>query len=233
MRTKHIKTLIIAVCAVVLAVIIFAAWDRREGWQQREGVTPTPSATATPTDTQRVYENEFIRLSLLPGWEAQTATSSQHPGAVNIRKGKYILYINPQAQQASGVEGGRFSEIAMGAPSIAAVITEHPVPPCAEPVDGGVYGKWQRKDLYVDANTTAAWCRRPFAGKSAWYFSYLTTDVGGYFNYYEVGEPLALVMTVAYDSASLSELPEWGSAELAQALDEVGRMVETMSVIKP
>lgn len=227
------RTVLLGIVLLVLAVCAIVVWYGRGGQQDGGAEVPTPVVSTTPTTAVRIFENEYIRISLLDGWEVQSAASVQRPGAVNIRKGKYILYINPRAQQASGVEGGRFSEVAMGAPSVTAVITEHPVPPCGDPVPGGAYGPWQRQDLYVEATTTAAWCRKPSGDKSVWYFSYVTTDDHGYFNYYQAGEPQALVITVAYDSTAISELPERGSSELKSILDEVGRMVETMSVIKP
>lgn len=225
MNTRFLIVIILIMCGVV-GLFGWFVWNREH--------RSVPAIVApTPTSAISWYDGGMLRLKLVAGWKATVVDSSGYPGAVNVRKGKYILYINPRAQQASGVEGGRFSEIAMGAPSIDAVITEHPVPPCNEPVRGGAYGTWVREDLYVDANTTAAWCRKPPTDKSVWYFSYITTEVGGYFNYYEAGEPIALVVTAAYDSMVLSELPERGSSELERILGEVGQMAETISIIKP
>ncbi len=179
------KTYKIALLVGVVVVMVFVglAWGLNQKGEGTHGDTPTPTATAIPepTETTRVYGNEFFRISLLSGWDVEPAGGAPNTGAVSIRKDKYILYVNPRAQQASGVEGGRFSEIAMGAPSADAVITEHPVPPCADPVNGGVFGDWQRKDLYVDSATTASWCNKPVPGKQVWYFSYITTETGGIF----------------------------------------------------
>ena len=96
------------------------------------------------TDTSVVYENDYLKLTIPAGWKATEAPQTNYqgncgsgktdctivptlvpnPGAVNITKGNYILYINTQAGHASGVEGGRFSEIAYGAPSVTATLKD-------------------------------------------------------------------------------------------------------------
>src|SRR5260370_16916881 len=87
-----------------------------------------------------------MKLVLLPGW---TATRARRiPAAVNITKGNYILYINTQTSQASGVEAGRFAEIAMGAPSVDAVVTVQPSPPCGTAESTPVSAPPTRTDFY-------------------------------------------------------------------------------------
>ena len=76
----------------------------------------------------KTFENQYLKIRLVQGWTAK-AVSNTH-GAINITKGKYILFITTQTSQASGVEGGRFAEISMGAKSADAVNVAPPAPEC-------------------------------------------------------------------------------------------------------
>ncbi len=181
-------------------------------------------------DQNTVYENQYMKLVLLPGW---TATRPRRiPAAVNITKGNYILYINTQTSQASGVEGGRFAEIAMGAPSVDAVVTVQPSPPCGTAESTPVSAPYTRSDLYVSkANSKSQdWCNAPSSGATVWYFSYITDAAGGYFNYYVPGQNRALVVTMAYRSKNVDSLPLKGSTELTSVLSEMTSMVNSLKI---
>src|SRR3989344_220423 len=80
-------------------------------------VTIAPTTTPTTVTQSKVYSNQYLTVTIPAGWSYSTTQA----GAINIIKNNYILYINPAASQASGVEGGRFGEIAGGAPSSDAV----------------------------------------------------------------------------------------------------------------
>lgn len=198
----------------------------------------------TPTPRPSVYENEYLKISVPEGWTVKEAVqtaynqgkpnSQPNPAAVNIIKGSYILYINVQASQASGVEGGRFAEIAQGAPSADAVVTEQPSPPCGTADVIPAILDHPRVDLYVNAEDTQnkAWCRAPKSGKNVWYFSYITDTSGGYFNYYNSGQALGYVITMAYNSKDADSLPVKGSMELNSALAEMTNIVKTLEIKK-
>lgn len=178
-----------------------------------------------------VYENQYMKVALLPGWTAKKPRRT--PGAVNIAKGHYILYINTQASQASGVEGGRFDEIAMGAPSADAVVTEYPTPPCGKGESSPAFDQHTRVDLFVskDNAKSQAWCNAPSSGATVWYFSYITDAAGGgYFNFYVPGQNRALVITMAYRSKDVNSLPVKGSTELNSMLSEMTSMVNLLVV---
>jgi hypothetical protein len=190
-----------------------------------------------------IYENQYMKVNVPPGWTAKQAsqtiyengnqpTIKPNPAAVNITKGNYILYINTQAGQASGIEGGRFGEIAGGAPSADAVVTQEPSPKCGTQQTSPAFLDYQRVDLYVSAKDKQDYCNVPSNGATVWYFSYLTTSKGGYFNYYKAGEAPALVVTMAYNSKILNKLPAKGSADLKSALDDMTTIVKSLE-IKP
>jgi hypothetical protein len=185
---------------------------------------------AQQNDQNTVYENQYLKVVLLPGWKA--TRPRRIPAAVNISKGNYILYINTQATQASGVEGGRFDEIAMGAPSVDAVVTSFPSPPCGTQESTPVQAPHTRSDLYVSkANSKSQdWCNPPSSGATVWYFSYITNKDGGYFNDYVRGQNLALVATMAYRSKSVDSLPLKGSPELTSVLSEMTSMVNSLKI---
>jgi hypothetical protein len=64
------------------------------------------------------FENQYLRIQVLPGWTV-AASGDQ---TLNLIQGKYLLSINPIFTHASGVTGGRFSEIVSGRQSVDAVM---------------------------------------------------------------------------------------------------------------
>lgn len=195
----------------------------------------SPGAAQQPSNAQQkrqnaVYENQYMKVVLAPGWTAKRPRRT--PGAVNIAKGNYILYINTQASQASGVEGGRFAEIAQGAPSADAVITEYPTPPCGKGESKPAFDGHTRVDLYVskDDAKSQAWCNAPSSGATVWYFSYITDTAGGFFNFYVPGQNRALVVTMAYRAKSVDSLPIKGSTELDSMLSEMTAIVNSLRI---
>jgi hypothetical protein len=187
-------------------------------------------SSAQQIDHNTVYENQYMKVVLLPGWTAKKARRA--PAAVNIVKGNYLLYINTQASQTSGVEGGRFSEIAMGAPSADAVVTVYPSPPCGKAESRPALDPHTRIDLYVSKadSKSQAWCNAPSSGATVWYFSYLTDAAGGYFNFYVPGQNRALVATMAYSSKNVNSLPVKGSTELDSMLSEMTLIVNSLKI---
>src|SRR5262245_41245843 len=209
-------TLVCGSIFLLLAECSQGAAERQPGAQQNNQNT--------------VYENQYMKVVLLPGWAAKSPR--RHPGAVNIAKGNYILYINTQASQASGVEGGRLDEIAMGAPSADAVVTTWPSPPCGKAESRPARDPPTRVDLYVSKadSKSQEWCNAPSSGATAWYFSYITDPAGGYFNFYVSGQNRALVVTMAYSSKDVNSLPVKGSTELNSMLSEMTSIVNSLKI---
>jgi len=186
------------------------------------------SNTPPPTPQGSVYENNFLKINVVNGWTAKAVTSNQ--AAVNITKGNYILYVRTNASQASGVEGGRFAEIGMGAPSVDAVVTVQPSEPCGYKQSTEAFENYKRVDLTVDAKVNVSVCKVPTNGKTVWYFSYLTDNTGGYFIYNWNGKPAKLVVTMSYNSKDINSFPEKGSAELTTALNDMASMVTSLEI---
>jgi hypothetical protein len=217
-----------------------------------------PEQNKFASSTAAIYENEYMKVTLLPGWVAQQAkriTYNQNcvsfkdctttpkvepnPAAVNITKGDYILYINTQASQASGIEGGRFYEIAGGAPSVEAVVQDPGagVTCFTSEETASISSEFLRKDLYESSaghSDHGKYCNLPQMG-TAWFFSYVTTEKGGYFNYYnpqrtQEGGPTSLVITMAYNSKDVNALPLKGSPALNSMLTEMTSIIKLLEV---
>ncbi|MBX4204727.1 MAG: hypothetical protein KW788_00890 [Candidatus Doudnabacteria bacterium] len=214
---------------LTISVLLIAAACNKQA-----AVSPTPTPTPAETPQKSVYENSNMKITLEDGWIAKQAGSNQ--AAVNIIKGNYILYINTQASQASGVQGGRFAEIAQGAPSVDAVVTVQPSPPCGTSQSGKTIidgdSTHARVDLYVSANDKKAYCAVPTNGQTVWFFSYITNSNQSFFNYYTQDQPPALVVTMSYNSKTINNFPVKGSEELNKMLAEMTGIAQSLEIKK-
>lgn len=178
--------------------------------------------------TGETFENQYLKVTVPADWKL-TETKNK-TGAVNIIKGNYILYINPQANQASGVEGGRFAEISMGAPSSDLINTEPPSSPCGISENHPALEKHPRVDLYINKSSAQVWCKAPTKELTYWYFSYITNSDGSYFNYYKPGEALGYVITMSYSAKDIESLPIKDSKELKDAIATMTAIAKTMKI---
>ena len=197
----------------------------------------------------KTFENQYLKLSLVAGWTAKSVSNTS--GAVNITKGNYILYISTQTSQASGVEGGRFAEIAMGAKSADAVNVAPPAPECGTGKETKLNPKISRSDLFVSSKEKNEYCRTPTNGKNVWYFSYVFySGSGGYFNYYRIQKNTSLlladlkeiksedfgendtgwVITMAYNSKAINSFPKKDSPSLKSALNQMSSMANSLKI---
>lgn len=216
-----------------------------------EVATPTPTTSIPNPPAGQAYENQYMKVTIPPEWNLAEVTRTiqdqsydkstgkttligaprvAKTGAINITKGNYILHINTQASQASGVTGGRFAEISMGAPSVDAVVTEQPSPPCGTSENKPATLNHPRVDLYVSSEDKQSYCNIPSNGKTVWYFSYITDNNGSYFNYYKEGEALAYVITMGYNSKDVNSFPLKGSTALNSILNEMTAIVKSLEI---
>lgn len=215
-------------------------------------VAEPPVITPVAPVVGTVFKNAYMQVTVPEGWTLTEATQTLQDqrydqltgktvkvgepkttktGAVNITKGKYILYIHPQASQASGVDGGRFAEIAMGAPSADAVVIEQPNPPCGTEKTSPVKVGWTRHDWYVSGtDKKVEYCAVPSGSAAVWYFSYVTDVKNGYINYNSQGSLPGWVITMGYNSKTVNSLPPQNSPELITALTEMTDIVKTLEL---
>lgn len=243
MNIRHTFYLGLVIVLIAVSSVGAYKWGERSSIVASDILVPPvqppvvqPLPAVMPPAVEQVYENEYMQVIVPAGWNLSEVTetlSDATTGAVSITRNGYTLYIHPQASQASGVTGGRFAEIAMGAPSADAVVTEQPNPPCGQTVNGGIISipgvDLTRKDLYVSKADKKDYCAVPTTG-TAWYFSYITDYKGGYINYYKAGELPGYVITMAYNSKDVSALPLKGSPELTTALTEMTGIIKTLKL---
>jgi hypothetical protein len=202
--------------------------------------TESKEVSKENTTQTQVYENQYMKFNIPAGWTAKQATHTTYvgsvarkfsnPAAVNVTKGNYILHINARASQASGVMGGRFGEIAGGVPSVDAVVKDIANgDTCGNGESHAVFAKYVRWDFYSSDLGNKELCNLSESG-SVWYFSFITTNNGGYFNYYDNNCCGGLVVTMAYNSRDISDLPVKGSATLNRMLNEMTNIVKTLKV---
>ena len=196
-------------------------------------VSPTPEVTTTPTTVaqSKVYSNTYLSVTIPSGW-SYSATQS---GAVNITKNNYILYINPRAQQASVIQGGRYGEIAAGAPSSDAVNNlDAGNAPCTPAEAHVIAGGYSRYDYYVSKQSADSYlvrCTAPSDGSNVWYFSYASKD-GHFLNHTaeQEGTAVGYAITMAYNSKDVNALPKKGGTELNTMLNEMTNIVATFKM---
>ncbi len=193
--------------------------------------TPTLAPTATPTPTavtNGTFENAYMKVTIPANW---TATPALNGTALNIIGGKYILYVNSQAYQASGVQGGRLSEITQGAPSADAVEKARPQNDCTPTEKFAAYSDKYRYDLYVGPASNKEVCNIPANNATLWYFSYVTN--GGPFNYYSASSNKGYVITMSYNEKDINKLPAKGSTELTNALNQMTDILKSLTLKQP
>lgn len=189
-----------------------------------------------------VYENEYLKIKIPSGWKL---TQEKDGSKITLSKDNYILSINVRAQQASGVKGGRFSEIAQGFPSVDAVVKIHPMEPCGFQKEGDVlnikpiFNNLKRIDVFTNKNFKNEFCNAPDNDSTVWYFSYFTKEAGNYFNYYsdygvnlksKADSPFSFVILVSYNSDNVNKLPIESDPQLKLKLQEITNLVKTLEI---
>jgi len=145
--------------------------------------------SATP---QSVFEDDRMRVEIPVGWSVQPATEHvsgdkpfESPIGALLSKGKYRLYLLTHQEQASGIEGGRFSEVVQYiSPWID--MGESPWLPCPSEIQGSeavTDNKLTRQDLYFDtahaSKKALADCGNPRVRGTLWYGSYFVETCHG------------------------------------------------------
>jgi hypothetical protein len=215
-------------------------------------------ATASAQDTLGVhaqlaghtYRDDKIEVEAPTNWtisiETAVTDGSQHltftKGAI-LRKDKYILRLCSSCGQASGISGGRFSEISsMVQPWYR---DEEPGLPCgnqetskASPLLDRV-DFWYTRDPAHPTNPANGNCHEPATSATVWYGSYFTQHCskafteqdgcGGYFltdmtsqNYAGLSE---MAFALTYDTTNPNQLPHKNDPELNRILREASGIV--------
>lgn len=202
--------------------------DADTGKQNEQGVVYYPPEGKNEMAS---FSNSLMKVSFPSSWKY----SETKEGALNLVKNNYILYIHPNVSQASGVEGGRFAEIAQGAPGAELVVTEWPSEPCGNKGSKTLTSVLERTDYYVNKMTKSSSCNAPSNDKSVWYFSYITSQGDGYFGdasklNSKLSPSRQFVITMTAKANSINNLPSEDDSVLASMLAEMSDIVKTLEL---
>jgi hypothetical protein len=171
------------------------------------------------------FDNQYLTMTILPGWAPEPSADQK----LNIIHGKYLLTINPIFTHASGVTGGRFSEIVGGMASIDAVMGKVDQPAsgieCAQsPAKGTTLTKTiTLSNLYTDGSKSENGCTFPSSGQSVWFGSYFSGE----------GSESEYAITLTYDTTDVNRLPKKKSPELKHSFADVVAMLKTLELKPP
>jgi hypothetical protein len=190
------------------------------------------SVTRTTTSPQKAHvddhpelENDYLKIRILPGWKIATAADP----ILNLAKDRYVLSVNPIFTHASGVIGGRFSEITSGKQSIDAVMAN-----VDQPAGGFECAQWPTEELivtrsivlrylYTDRSKTGNGCAFPSRPHPVWFGSYFSGE-GSETDYY---------ITLTYSTDDVNVLPRKWPLELTGVFTEVAEMLRTLELKPP
>jgi|GEM_PF-5132036 hypothetical protein len=181
---------------------------------------------------QELVKNDYLEI-MIPkdgSWNYQESGK----GVLDLKKEGYVLHIDPSAAQASGVEGGRFSEIAQGT-AADLVLKMHPAEPCGSLERISINDKLDMTSYYMSPeNVGQDFCNTPKDGGTHWYFSFAATRKSGYFGDLSIfgvdGEPgiRQFVVTVTYEASEIDKLPLKDSPQRLLIMREVKDMLKTL-----
>ena len=201
-----------------------------------QNAAPNSTSAAAPKAVASTFTDKNLSINVLPGWMAKQSAATTAPEAVNITKGNYILYVNPLFGHASGIQGGRFSEVADGMPSVDLVMAKVNQPASANDCatisyfDLPVSSVVSLTNLYTDSTKKAAGCSFPSNGQSVWFGSYVSGSAT------EFGRKTAsdvfneFAITVAYNTNNVNNLPKKNDPVLNQTLTDVVTMLKTLKL---
>ena len=214
---------------------------------------------------RHIFEDDRIRVEIPAGWSIHTATEHvrgdqpfELPIGALLTKGKYRIYLLTHKQQASGIEGGRFSEV-VNYVSPWIDMSESPWLPCpselhAEESSGKTLA---REDFYFDTKHASAKdlsdIGNPTIQGTLWYGSYfvetcrgkdIPRTCGGFFLIYQdlSGKPprprtvhgstieseWQMVYSVTYDTTAPNALPKKNDSQLQTVLKEADQIVASI-----
>src|ERR1700722_8660917 len=132
-------------------------------------VTAGLLAAQSPPGKDTRFDNQYLTITILPTWTVKASLDQK----LELVRGKYLLTINPVFTHASGIEGGRFSEIVEGMPSIVAVTGNVDQPAgggeCAQSDQTRVSQEISLGNLYTDISKTGNGCVFPTDRQPAWF----------------------------------------------------------------
>jgi hypothetical protein len=189
------------------------------------------SIVKSSTDSGRRIDTQYATMTVSRGW---IVVNSESPTLV-LKKGNYILTIDPIFSHASGVIGGRFYEVTGEMSSVRLVMGTMDGPPgpweCAQwPAEEiAITTKVSLQNLYTDNSKRGTGCRFPRKRKPVWFGAY-SSGGSELFGSPNDGE---YAIRLDYQAANADGLPSQDSSELRSSLTEVVAMLKTLHLKPP
>jgi hypothetical protein len=189
------------------------------------------SIVKSSTDSGRRIDTQYATMTVSRGW---VVVNSEGPIVV-LKKGNYVLTIDPIFSHASGVTGGRFYEVTGGMSGVRLVMGTMDGPPgpseCAQwpAPEIAITTKVSLQNLYTNNSKRGTGCRFPRKRKPAWFGAYSSggTELFGSPNDGEYA------ITLDYQAANPDGLPSQDSSGLRSSLTEVAAMLKTLHLKPP
>lgn len=185
------------------------------------------TAAQTSSTAGRTFENQYLAMTILPGWNVKSAVNQTFD--LQLTQGEYLLTVDPIFGHASGITGGRFSEITSGMPSLEAVAGNVDQPAggweCSESPSEvkTITEEVSLTDLYTDSSKSGNGCNFPSNGQPVWFGSYFSGSSSDH----------EYTITLAYETADVNTLPRKGDSELTHIFGDVVGMLKTLRIKPP
>lgn len=188
----------------------------------------TKQVSTTPYST--IYQHEQFQIDVITGW---TALDAEFSNALNIVKGPYILYINPNFNP---LFDNPLQAIATGAPGADLFWETNFNANCANSKDKSMGNGLTRKNFFTFPSSNE--CKTTGDGESHWFFAYVYgasdsyTVKPGEINAATPGQGQKVVITMTAKPGDnlpmLTDMPLANDKELKKHLADMSEMVQTI-----
>ena len=210
----------LATSAIVIAVLLVGlAHGQQSPGGQPEAKIPN------------LYEDEYIRLTFLPGWDLQPRYEENGDRGVLLTKGNYKLLLRYRTGHASGIIGGRLSE-ALKLPWLADGEDQVDCSSRLQDEPRSVSAGMRFYDLIMDGSDcdTRVNCRIKWKKIGVrWVGGYFSPGEGAYF----FGPHDSRAFTLIYDTNAPDYLPVKGGAITERVITEAAMIVKSIHYKTP
>ena len=230
-QNKKNKTALIVIIIVLLLLLLLGVYFLFLR-KSPNGEPAIKLVSTNPVTKGGIYEDEVIKMQVLPEWGKRVLKAPQQ--GVELLKDKYVITVVTNFVSAGGVEGGRFSEVAL-------LTTPWLTPQTASDCEGAISKEESSvtdsimvHNMYFYASgadfNTKQKCGNPRVGGELWYGTYFGTG-----NYFSISAPLSkqVYIGIKYDTDSLDNAPWKGDASLQKVISDASEMVKMMEFKTP
>jgi len=212
----------------------------------KSGTTETQSAQAGPA-SPKVHEDDEVKIPIPPGWTTATAgypavAITGAKGELLLSRNNYTLALAYDAEQASGVIGGRFIEIfripwldADEAGDCSLHLSQHPQPASRTLMFMNIIFRTDDPEVRAKCGVKkplSYWKNeggtRQIVGEQRWFAGSFTTAEGGWFFQSDGTNCGQKAYTLSSKAKTPEELPFVGDPELKKVVTEAIDIVNSI-----